>query len=108
MKIDESKIKPGIPQGHRNHALQEQSEQLAISALGFLAADPGRLERFLSLSGLTHAGLRAAAAEPGFFAAILDHIAGDQNLLLACAAALPCDPAQLDQARKILSPEIWE
>lgn len=108
MKIDESKIKPGIPQRRHNQSLQEQGEQLAISALGFLAADPGRLERFLSLSGLTHAGLRAAAAEPGFFAAILDHIADDQNLLLACAAALPCDPAQLDHARKILSPEIWE
>lgn len=108
MKIDESKIKAGIQQGRHNQALQEQGEQLAISALGFLAADPERLERFLSLSGLTHAGLRAAAVDPGFFAAILDHIASDESLLLACAAALPCDPAQVDRARKILSPEIWE
>ena len=108
MKIDESKIPRAFQQGRHNQALQEQGEQLAISALGFLAADPERLERFLSLSGLTHAGLRAAAAGPGFFAAILDHIASDENLLLACAAALPCDPALLERARKALSPEIWE
>ena len=62
------------------------AETLAIEVLSFLAADPTRLERFLALSGVGLDNLRAAAAEPGFLAAILDHLAADETLLLAFAA----------------------
>jgi hypothetical protein len=63
----------------------DAAEALAIEALGFIAADPDRLERFLSLHGLSPDNLRAAAAQPGFFAAVLDHLAADESLLLAFA-----------------------
>jgi hypothetical protein len=36
--------------------------------------------------------LRAAAAEPGFLAAILDHLASDEKLLLAFAAEARQEP----------------
>ena len=85
---------------------KEQAEALAISALGFIAGDEERLERFISLSGLDIAQVRTAAAEPGFLVAVLDYLAGDEPLLIAFATDLPCDPAQILRARHVLDP--WE
>ena len=78
------------------------AEALAIEALGFLAADPERLEPFLSLSGLDIGNLRRAAAEPSFLVAILDHLASDESLLLAFAANAGLDPMDIAKARQIL------
>lgn len=80
------------------------AEAIAIEALGFLAADAERLERFMALSGLCVDHLRAAAAEPGFFAAILDHLAADETLLLAFAANSGREPVSIAKARDCLSP----
>ena len=65
----------------------EGAETMAIAALGFLAAEPERLARFLALSGLGPHNLRQAATSPGFLAAVLDHLAADERLLVAFAAA---------------------
>ncbi|MGQ0445592.1 MAG: DUF3572 domain-containing protein [Beijerinckiaceae bacterium] len=80
------------------------AETLAIEALSFLAGNPGRLDRFLALSGLGRESLRAAAREPGFLAAILDHLAADETLLLKFAAHAGHEPALIARARDILSP----
>lgn len=80
-----------------------QGEALAIEALGFLAGDPERLSRFLALSGLGPGNLRRAAAEPGFFLAVLDHLAADERLLVAFAAAQGIDPAAIVAAREALA-----
>ncbi|ACB94853.1 DUF3572 domain-containing protein [Beijerinckia indica] len=82
----------------------QDAEILAIAALTFLAAEPERLERFVALSGLTPENLRAAAATPGFLAAVLDHLCSDELLLLAFAANGEHDPAMIEEARTILSP----
>ncbi|PNE12369.1 MAG: hypothetical protein CR217_03920 [Beijerinckiaceae bacterium] len=79
-------------------------ESIAIEVLTFLAGNPGRLDRFLALSGLGRDSLRAAAGEPGFLAAILDHLASDESLLLAFAARAGHAPATIAKARDILSP----
>ena len=63
-----------------------------------------RLDRFLALSGIGLENLRAAAAEPGFLAAILDHLASDETLLLAFAEHAGQDPEAIAKARDILSP----
>src|SRR5262249_36350748 len=47
---------------------------LAVAALGFIAAEPERLGRFLALSGIGPDSIRAAAREPQFLAGVLDHI----------------------------------
>jgi hypothetical protein len=88
----------------KDDAAREAAEALAIEALTFLAGDAERLERFMALSGLSIETLRAAASEPGFFAAVLDHLAADEALLLAFAANAGRDPASLAQARARLSP----
>lgn len=83
---------------------REAAEAIAIDVLTFIAAEPARLDRFMTLSGLTADGLRAAAAEPGFFAGVLDHLAADETLLLAFAANAGKDPTVIARARDCLSP----
>ncbi|WP_034996393.1 DUF3572 domain-containing protein [Beijerinckia mobilis] len=83
---------------------QEAAESLAIGALSFLAADPDRLGRFLSLSGLTPETLRAAAAEPGFLGAVLDHLCSDESLLLAFSANGDHDAEAVMEAHARLAP----
>ncbi len=80
------------------------AESIAIEGLSFLAGNSARLDRFSALSGLGPNNLRAAAAEPGFLAAILDHLASDESLLLAFAANTGHFPAMIAKARDILSP----
>jgi hypothetical protein len=83
---------------------REAAEILAIKALIFLAADPERALRFAALSGLSIENLRAAAETPHFLAAVLDHLATDESLLLAFAANCDVDPAHVQRARAVLSP----
>jgi len=87
---------------------QEAAESLAISALSFLAADPDRLGRFLSLSGLTPETLRAAAAEPGFLGAVLDYLCSDESLLLAFAANSDHEAEAVIEAHALLAPPLRE
>jgi hypothetical protein len=82
------------------------AESIAIEVLTFVAGNPARLDRFLALSGLGRDNLRAAAGEPGFLAAILDHLASDESLLLAFAANTGHAPATIAKARGILSPPV--
>jgi hypothetical protein len=81
----------------------EGAEAVAIDALNFLAAEPERLSRFLALSGLGPHNLRQAAASPEVLAAVLDHLAGDERLLVAFAAAQGVDPGAVTAARGALS-----
>ena len=84
------------------------AEAIAVEALGFLAADQERLRRFLELSGLLPSKIRAAAAEPGFLAGVLDHVAADERLLLALAEATAKRPELIMAARHVLSPAAFE
>lgn len=79
------------------------AETLALRALGFLAAEAERLEPFLATTGLGPATLRAAASDPGFLAAVLDHISGSDSLLLEFAGNLGVSPEAVAQARDRLS-----
>jgi DNA polymerase IV len=58
---------------------QEQAEAIAISALSFIASDPERLDRFLAVTGLDPAALRAAAGAPGFLSGVLDYLCSDEG-----------------------------
>jgi hypothetical protein len=82
----------------------EHAETLAVAALSFLAADPERLSRFLSLSGLDIASLRQAAAQEGFLAGVMAHLAADEALLMEFAAASGRAPEQIAAACQSLNP----
>ena len=57
------------------------AEALAIAGLGFIAADPELLPRFLALTGIEASSIRAAAREPGFLAGVLNFILGHEPTL---------------------------
>lgn len=78
------------------------AEAIAIQALGFIAADPERLGRFLALTGIGPDTLRDAAAEPGFLTQVIDFIAADESLLLAFAANSGLAPASVSAAHRRL------
>jgi len=86
---------------------RESAENLAISALGFLAQDPERLGRFLELAGIGPDMIRAAAADPAFLSGVLDHVAGDEGLLRAVAEHAGVSPETVERAHLALSGQ-WE
>ncbi|MCI0465421.1 MAG: DUF3572 domain-containing protein, partial [Beijerinckiaceae bacterium] len=95
------KVKFGSSPGRHQNITAEAAESLAIEVLTFLAGDSARLGRFLSLSGLAAGDMRAAAAEPGFLAAVLDYLASDEQLLLAFADSAGHEPSKVAKAREI-------
>jgi hypothetical protein len=86
-------------------ALRDAATALAIAALSFIGQDPERLGRFLALSGIGPESLRAAAREPGFLLGVLDHLGGDESLLLAFSGHQGIDPEEIAKARALLAGE---
>ena len=84
------------------------AEDIAVAALGFLAAEPERLARFLSLAGIDGADVRRAAGEPGFLGAVMDHLMVDEPLLLAFAAGQGLKPEAVVRAAHALGAGPWE
>jgi hypothetical protein len=87
---------------------REAAEALAVQAFTFLADDPDRLGRFLAMTGVGPERIRAAAAEPGFLAGVLDHVVADEALLLTFAAHAGIDPPVVARARAVLAGPAWE
>ncbi len=83
---------------------RDGAEQIAVSALGFLSADDERLRRFLDVTGLRPDRMRDAAAEPGFLAAVLDYLVGDDELIVGLARELEVKPEEVALAQQVLSP----
>ncbi len=75
---------------------------LAVQALAFIAEDPERLAAFLAATGLTAVGIRQAARQADFHAGVLEHMLGDESLLLAFADSAATDPAAIGRARNAL------
>jgi len=92
----------------RKELSQKAAENVAIQALTYLAADPDRLGRFLALSGLDHASIRTASAEPGFLGGVLEHVAGDERLLVEFAEFAGLNPLEVDGARAALNGGYWQ
>jgi len=80
----------------------DEAEILAINALGFLASDGERLQRFMDLSGLDVAAIRAGAANPAFLGGILDHLLADESLLLIFAEEQQLRPERISDLRRKL------
>ena len=85
----------------------EFGQSLAASALSFLAADPERLNRFLSLTGLGPHNLRAAAEDPAFHASVLEYMLADEELLLRFAADSDLGPEKIALAHQALGGSVY-
>nr|WP_210292029.1 DUF3572 domain-containing protein [Aurantimonas endophytica] len=82
---------------------REDADSVAVQALGFIAADRPLLDRFLAVTGINVAELRAAAATPGFLAGVLDFVLAHEPTLMAFAADQSLDPARVAAAREALA-----
>jgi hypothetical protein len=80
----------------------ETAEAIAAQALAFLTDDPARLSRFLALTGLTLDRVRSRAHTREVLCAVLDHLAGDESLLLTFAANASLPPEQIARALALL------
>lgn len=88
----------------RESMSRDAAAQLAIAALSFIAEDGEVLGRFLTATGLGPETLRAAAGEPGFLAAVLEYLMGDESLLLAFTERERLRPTLIAAARHALDP----
>jgi Protein of unknown function (DUF3572) len=86
---------------------REAAESLAIAAFSFIAEEPDRLGRFLAATGLEPERIREAAGEPHFLGGVLEHMLGDESLLLAFADSAGINPADIARARQALG-RTWE
>jgi adenine/guanine phosphoribosyltransferase-like PRPP-binding protein len=83
----------------RRPETNEDAATLALRALVWVIGDDSRRDRFLALTGIAPADLRARAADPGFLAQLLAHLEAYEPDLLACADALAVPPAAIVAAR---------
>jgi hypothetical protein len=91
----------------RDRARREAAERLAVAALTFLASEPEHLGGFLAASGLGPGDIRGAAGNPEFLSGVLDHISGNEPLLIAFAGHAGIDPTEIERARVELG-GVWE
>ena len=86
----------------------DAAEALAIQALSFIAADTERLGRFLAVTGIGPAEIRAAAREPRFLAGVLDYLASDEKLAGEFTAGAGFRQSDIAKAHAALGGEPWE
>ncbi|HTW35872.1 MAG TPA: DUF3572 domain-containing protein [Rhizomicrobium sp.] len=79
-----------------------EAETLALKALAYLAHSPDDLERFVALSGVTSADLKARADDPEILAAVLDFILTDDGRVTGFCEEAGIDPRVLHAARRVL------
>lgn len=81
----------------------DRAESIGVSALLFLASDSERLVRFLTLTGVGPAELRAESRSPHMLAAVLDYLLQDESLLLVFCAADAIPPGDIGPAKRELA-----
>jgi Protein of unknown function (DUF3572) len=74
-------------------------ETLALRVLAHVATDEALLPRFLAVSGLDGAALKARAGDPALLGGLLDFVLFDDALVLRLAAALGVKPEAFARAR---------
>ena len=77
-------------------------ETLALRALAHIVGDEVLLPRFIALSGLDGASLRAGAGDPAALGGVLDFVLGDENLVTGLAAEFDVPPESFAWARRRL------
>ena len=92
----------------RARETNQDAAALALTALAWTLAEPGRAARLLDVTGLTPADLRARAADPVVLSAALGFLENYEPDLLACAEGIGERPEAIVAARAALDPEYYE
>ncbi|MGA8172915.1 MAG: DUF3572 domain-containing protein [Methylocystis sp.] len=95
---------PPLKPRSRNAATlgRDESEALGLRVLAFLVDDDQRTQRFLGLTGVDPGALPGLASKPSFLLAVLDYLAGDEELLLSFAQEQQVKPETIGLARRAL------
>ncbi len=88
--------------GRARALTREDAETLAIRAIGFLAEDPRRIGRFLSLTGMDPGTLMAGAETAPVQVAVLDYLLSDESLLMVFSSHAAITPEAIPAARTLL------
>ncbi|MDA0664733.1 MAG: DUF3572 domain-containing protein [Proteobacteria bacterium] len=80
----------------------DAAQLLAIRCLGFIAEDSDRLGRFLALSGIGPADIRARAADPAFLGGVLDYLLSDDAMVVEFAEWASIGPESVLIARQLM------
>jgi hypothetical protein len=88
--------------GAMTHAYpkREDAQTIALTVIGWIVAETGRAERFLSMTGLDPEQLRAGLGQSAIQAAAIDFLLSHEPDLLACAAAIGVKPDAIAAARQ--------
>ncbi|BDI59621.1 DUF3572 domain-containing protein [Qipengyuania nanhaisediminis] len=87
----------------RSQDSQSRAATLALAAIGWILHDEDRAARYLELTGLDPAGLRAGLGDPLILASALEFLANHEPDLIQAAEALAVTPEELVAARKDLA-----
>ncbi|NVP54552.1 DUF3572 domain-containing protein [Mycoplana rhizolycopersici] len=79
------------------------AESTAVSVLAWLAGEPEHFSRFLSLTGMAPADLRAAAGNRSFLAGLVEFLMGHEPTLMAFCAATETKPETVVRAHAMLT-----
>lgn len=91
----------------RDHPSSTDPAVLALQALAHVAGDEAMGPRFLALTGMDVAELRAHAGEPATLIALMDYLMANEHDLLATAEALGVKPETLAGAARQLGGTDW-
>jgi Protein of unknown function (DUF3572) len=92
-----------MAQRNKSQLTREEAETIAMEALRFLASQPQRIIRFLSLSGLEPGELAQQAESPALLAGYLAFLLDDESLLLVFAAETGIDAGLVAPAHALLA-----
>ncbi len=81
----------------------DDAETIALQGLTFLAGDPQRLVRFLSLTGLSPQDLKGFGRDPNLQMALMEYLLGDESLLLVFTSEAGVSPEVIAPAYELLA-----
>jgi hypothetical protein len=84
---------------------RDDAETIALRAIAFLAEDPRRIGRFLSLTGMEPETLMAGAESTPVQVAVLDYLLSDESLLMVFSGHAAIPPEGISIARSLLDRE---
>ncbi len=84
--------------GRRGGMQRDEADAIALQGLAFLAEEQVRMARFLAVTGTDPADLRARVGTQELNCAVLEHLAGDESLLLVFAASTGIAPDRIAPA----------
>lgn len=94
-----------LKSGRYRRLNRDEAETIAIQTLGFLAEEPNRIGRFLSLTGMEPGTLMEGAETAAVQVALLDHLLGDESLLMVFSGHAGLNPDAVAEARALLGDE---